>query len=72
MSSLLEACIAGDTERVRKLVAYGVDPRKVVDKNLFDATPLHYACRYVSELETIRMLWICLSLAWPESRDTRD
>ena len=42
---LLDACERGDIARVRQAVADGVDVRKVVDKNDWNTTPLHYACR---------------------------
>ena len=44
---LFDACEKGDIARVRQAVADGVDVRKVVDKNWYNRTPLHYACRYV-------------------------
>ena len=45
---LLDACEKGDIARVRRAVADGVDVRKVVDKNWFNRTPLHYASWYVA------------------------
>ena len=42
---LFDACKRGDIAGVRQAVADGVDVRKVVDKNLFNETPLHCACR---------------------------
>ena len=42
---LFDACKGGDIARVRQAVADGVDVRKVVNKNEWNETPLHYACR---------------------------
>ena len=42
---LFDACKRGDIARVRQAVADGVDVRKVVDKNEWNETPLHCACR---------------------------
>ena len=44
---LFRACFAGDVDRVRRAIAAGVDPKKVIDKDWFSETPLHTACRYV-------------------------
>ena len=41
---IFDACERGDIARVRQAVADGVDVRKVVNENDWDATPLHYAC----------------------------
>ena len=43
---LFGACEAGDIDRLRRVIADGVDPKKVFNKDLFDETPLHTACRY--------------------------
>ena len=45
---LIDACKKGDITRVRRAFADGVDVRKVVDKNWYNRTPLHYACGYVA------------------------
>ena len=46
---LFEACEDGDLEQIRKLIAEGVDPKKVIKRGLthlgLDATPLHAACQ---------------------------
>jgi hypothetical protein len=43
---LFDACERGDIARVRQAVSnLRVDVRKVVDKNFYDETPLHCACR---------------------------
>ena len=39
------ACERGDLEQIRKLVADGVDPKKIIEYSLFHETPLHAACR---------------------------
>ena len=49
---LFSACEAGDVDRVRRVIAAGVDPKKTINKNrgaweLIEETPLHAACRYV-------------------------
>ena len=44
---LFVACEAGDVERVRRVIADGVDPKKTVDEELFNETPVHTACRLV-------------------------
>ena len=41
---LFYACESGDIARVRRVVADGVDVRKVIDKDVWNETPLHYAC----------------------------
>ena len=43
---LFRACAAGDLDRVRRVIAAGVDPKKAIDKDWFEETPLHIACRY--------------------------
>jgi ankyrin repeat protein len=45
ISDLFDACKRGDIARVREAVADGVNVRKVVDKNVYNETPLHCACR---------------------------
>ena len=40
-----EACRAGDVERIRRLIADGVNPKKIV-ADVSNVTPLHVACRY--------------------------
>ena len=42
---LFNACKRGDIARVRKAVADGVNVRKVVNKSIWNESPLHYACR---------------------------
>ena len=50
---LFSACRAGDVDRVRRAIATGVDPKKVIYRDLdftgyiYEETPLHTACRYV-------------------------
>ena len=47
---LFSACIDGDVDRVRRVIAAGVDPKKAISKDtIFVAgeTPLHKACKYV-------------------------
>ena len=46
---LFRACEAGDVDRASRVIAAGVDPKKVIDKHgIFQGeTPLHAACRYV-------------------------
>ena len=44
---LFSACEAGDVDRVRKVIAAGVDPKKAINKDLPQFTPLHTACWYV-------------------------
>ena len=44
-SELFEACKAGDIEKIRRVVANGVNPTKVVYNHYFDEVPLHWACR---------------------------
>jgi ankyrin repeat protein len=53
---LFSACEAGDVERVRRVIAAGVDPKKAINRGLIRRfareTPLHTACRYVHALAT--------------------
>ena len=47
---LFSACENGDVDRVRRVIAAGVDPeKKAINVNNFglEETPLHAACRYV-------------------------
>ena len=44
---LFVACEAGDVERVRRVIADGVDPKKTVDEEFLNETPVHTACRLV-------------------------
>ena len=47
---LFRACKAGDVDRVCRVIAAGVDPKKkAVNENYrrLEETPLHAACRYV-------------------------
>ena len=47
---LFSACEAGDVDRVRRIIAAGVDPKKkTINENDIglEETPLHAACRYV-------------------------
>ena len=48
---LFDACKAGDIDRVRRIIASGVDPKKkTINKNYIfyrEETPLHAACWYV-------------------------
>ena len=46
-TELFSACEAGDLDRVRRVIAAGVNPRKAIGKGNFEETPLHTACRYV-------------------------
>ena len=39
------ACQRGDLEQIRKLVADGVDPKKIISDSFYRETPLHTACR---------------------------
>ena len=39
------ACERGDLEQIRKLVADGVDPKKIISDSFLRETPLHAACR---------------------------
>ena len=47
---LFVACKDGDFERVRSVIADGVDPKKAVNKEYFgfNETPVHTACRLVN------------------------
>ena len=45
---LFDACWKGDIARVRQAFSDQIDVRKVVNKNFFNYTLLHYACRYVA------------------------
>ena len=40
-----EACERGDLEAIRKLIADGVNPKKITNLNSFEETPLHTACK---------------------------
>ena len=44
---LFAACEAGDVERVRRVIANGVDPKKAVSKDWLKETSVHIACRLV-------------------------
>ena len=44
---LFSACGAGDLDRVRRVISAGVDPKKAIDEDYLEETPLHAACRYV-------------------------
>ena len=44
---LFSACLDRDLDRVRRVIAAGVDPKKATNKDYFEETPLHTACRYV-------------------------
>ena len=44
---LFSACEAGDVDRVRRVVAAGVDPKKAISKGFFQESPLHRASRYI-------------------------
>ena len=49
-NELFIACQFGDIDRVRRVIAAGVDPKKkTINENYFriEETPLHAACRYV-------------------------
>ena len=41
---LFSACEAGDVDRVRRVIAAGVDPKKAIREDT-DETPQHIACR---------------------------
>ena len=44
---LFSACEAGNLDRVRRVIAAGVDPKKAIREDYSKETPLHTACRYV-------------------------
>ena len=47
-NELFSACDTGEVDRVRRVIAAGVDPNKAIGKGVyFGDTPLHTACMYV-------------------------
>ena len=46
LEELFRACEKGDVESVRRAVESGVNVKDAVDKEWFNCTSLHHACRY--------------------------
>ena len=66
---LFSACRDGDLDRVRRVVAAGVDPKKAISEDYYYwGRPLHTACGYVLS-SSVHVVFVSPRISLPSMRD---